>query len=182
MKIIAFGVLGMLSFLGALALGLGATGNLNRDALDRVRGVESALDTPLAATQDSLSPLAQQLRQKEESLRQRDRQLNEREQQLARREEELAQVRNELEQLRDVIDGSLGEADTERRVRMTTIAITLTNMRPKQAAQQLNGLPVEDVAEILLQVERPKDRGAIMQELETDLATQVLRYLQHDSI
>ncbi len=182
MKFIAFGMLSLLSFLGVLVLGLGVTGNLNRDAFDKVRGVEQALDTPLTTMQDALSPLAQQLRQKEESLRQRDRQLNDREQQLARREEELTQVRTELEQLRDVIDGSLGEADTERRVRMTTIAITLANMRPKQAAERLNGLPVEDVAEILLQVERPKDRGAIMAELEADLATQVLRYLQHDSI
>ncbi len=178
MKYALFLLLGLLSFAGALAGALALTGNLNGEALQRLLGspAAEAVNNASAENQD-VDMLVRQLREKETALARKEQELKERESQLLLREESLKTLRDEVEQMQSRVQGAMEEADAERKVRIESVALTLTEMRPNKAAERLDGMPPEEVAEILALIEA-KDRGKIIEAMDAETATRVLRQLQ----
>lgn len=176
MKIVIYGLIGLVSFAATLAVSLLLTGNLSMDAVQRVFGpapppaVETGVPDPLA-------PLVQQIKKRESALQQREQALKQRENQVVQREQELAQMQKRLTDIQKQIDDSLGDAEQERRVRMETVASTISVMKPDKAAERLEEMPIEDAAEILYLV-KPKERGKIVEAMKSDRAGLVLRALQ----
>lgn len=184
MKILVYGMIAAISFVAVLAGLLAATGSLSRETLDRLSGKEAPVVAPPPQQQtlsDPLSPLVQQLKNKEEALKKRELELNERATQIDQRAQELDRLRTEMEGLQKQLQGAVQEADQERTARLQSIAITIAEMKPDKAAERLQGMPPEDIAEILTCM-KPKERGKIVEALETSLATRVLRALQERKI
>ncbi|HEX73094.1 MAG TPA: hypothetical protein ENN65_07245 [Candidatus Hydrogenedentes bacterium] len=176
MKTVVLALIGLLSFAATLGVSLFMTGNLSMDAVQRVFG--QAPPPPIeAAPPDPLAPLVQQVKRRESALQQREQELKQRESQLAQREQELTQLQKRLEDLQKQIDDSLADAEKERKVRLETVANTVAVMKPDKAAERLEQLPIEDVAEILHLV-KPKERGKIVEAMTSDRAGLILRALQ----
>jgi flagellar motility protein MotE (MotC chaperone) len=183
MKYLIFLLVAVLVFGLTLAGALAMTGNLNGEALARMVSGDTAPDLAApgaAAPSDPLSPLAQQLKRREDALKEREDRLKTWEAQLLQREGSLEQMRTELEALQKQLNATVDEADAERKSRIEAIAITMEKMRPERAAERLLGLPTEEAAEILALV-KDKSRGKIIESMDADQATRVLRMMQERS-
>lgn len=188
MKYTLIAIVAMGSFVGSLVGAMALTGHLNAESLARLTGGQPPHQTEAAPAWDSTAPadpirvssldtLSRQLREKEAALNQREEELKQREAQLTAREAELTKLRADLETMQEQLEMSLQDADTERQVRLKTIALTVGTMKPDKAAERLEGLDPADIAEILLQVEG-KNRGKIMEALSPETAVSVMRQLQ----
>lgn len=176
MKILLYSLTGLISFTVALVALLALTGNLNKDAFDRLLNKQPPVLATPSKPADSLGPLAQEMKRKEEALKQREQELKQREAQVGQREQELVQLRTQLEAIQKEIGGTLEDSEKDRQVRLETVALTLAEMKPSKAAERLESMPVEEAAEILNLV-KPKERGKIVEAMTTEYATRVLRAL-----
>ncbi len=177
MKILLYLILGIVSFVGVILLALALTGNLRQDALMAMIGKKPAETVAVSAPED-VTGLVAQLQAREEALKQKELQLEQREAQIVSREQSLAQMRADLEALQQQVDTSLDEDAAQRKVRLQTVAVTISSMKAKDAAERLRGFPTEEVAEILQLMEKAKDRADILSAMEPKAATDVLRALQ----
>ena len=188
MKYALIAVIAVGSFVGSVVGAMALTGHLNAESLARLTGGNPPQQTAAApagetsASTDpvrvsSLDTLSRQLREKEAALNQREEELKQREAQVTAWEAELTKLRADLETMQKQLETSLQNADTERQVRLKTIALTIGEMKPDKAAERLEGLDPADIAEILLQVEG-KNRGKIMEALSPETAVSVMRQLQ----
>ncbi len=177
MKWVVFAIVGVLSFAAWLVVVLAATGNLSSKTLAALTGREEPAVLESALPVKEVSGLAEQLRNRESTLLGREQDLKRQEAQLIQREQALEAMRKELQDLKKEIDQSLENREAERRARIRTIALSVSNMKPDKAALALDGMEIQDVAEILVQV-KEKDRGKILDALNADLATRVLSAIQ----
>jgi flagellar motility protein MotE (MotC chaperone) len=182
MKYIILGILSLALFAGTIAGALYFTGNLNEESLQRVLGREVAPDPdapPAAST--SVGPLAEALREKEQEIAEREAALAERERQVAIRIEEISRLQAKLEELQDELDTSMDNADTARQERIRVQAISIAAMKAQNAAQLLMSFSPEEAADILYfesggkSIIDTRAQGAILDALDTDFATSLLR-------
>lgn len=184
MKIVIYALAALLAFALTLAGALAVTGNLSGEALARIAGGDPAPGLPAPgapAVSDPLSPVAQQLKRREDALLEREARLKTWEAQLIQREGSLESLRKELESLQKQLNTTVAEAEADRKSRLEAVAITIEKMRPERAAERLLGLPTEEAAEILVLV-RDKARGKIIEAMDADQATRVLRVMQERPI
>lgn len=178
MKYVLMLLLAILSFVGTLAAALLLSGNLNAEGIQRILGnepeVAEATDTP----EDPLGPLARQLKNKEEELKQLETRLKQREAQLNTREQSLQDLSDKLDSLRSELNTDMDSAQEAHAREIETVANTLTEMKPDKAAEALRSFPVEEQAEILLKIEKSKDRGKIVEAMESNDASRVLQAMQ----
>ncbi len=177
MKWVVFAIVGVLSFAVWLVVVLAATGNLSPKTFAALMGREVPALLELELPAGEVSGLAEQLRNREATLLSREQDLKREEAQLIQREQGLEAMRKELQDLKKDIDQSLDDREAARRARIRTIALSVSNMKPDKAAQALDGMETQDVAEILVQV-KEKDRGKILDALDADQATRVLSAIQ----
>ena len=183
MKPVLFGLVGLLSFVGVFVGSLAATGNLNKAALDRALKREPAMTEaagPGPATQavsDTIGPLAQQLKKKEDALNEREKKLDEREAELAQREKDLEALRGQVETLQQEVKGEMNAQAGETQKKREAIALTIGEMKPDKAAERLKGLPTEDVAAILSGM-KSKEAGKILEAMDAAEATRVFQLMQ----
>ncbi len=180
-RIVLLVVLALLAFVLSMVGALAATGNLNAEALQRLTTGAAAPPEALGPA-TALGPLARQLQEKEQQLNQREQELALREQQLDARMRELQQLQSQLEQLDSELEDKLTTGDAESAQRQKTVANTLAEMRASNAAERLEGLPIDEIASILRLIEDEGDRAKIIEEMEPATATQVLRALQAPAI
>lgn len=182
MKYVLYLLIGLVVFGITLVTALAVTGNLNGEAIAALTGSAPApVAAPEPAGSDALGPLAQQLRSREADLNAREMKVKEMEVQLQQRQASLEKMRTELETLQKQIGGAMDEADTERETRVQSVAITVEKMKPDKAAERLSALPAEEAAEILALV-KDKSRGKIIEAMELEQATRILRMLQESPI
>ncbi|MCC6145628.1 MAG: hypothetical protein IT368_17615 [Candidatus Hydrogenedentes bacterium] len=182
LRMIVFLFLAVAAFVGALAAMLALTGNLNAESLGRLMNREEAVPAaPAAPPEDSLGILASQLKAKETELDEREKALDEQEKQLATRLEELQQLQRQIEETSQQLQGVIDETDEERAERLSTVATTVSAMKADKAALALQGLPDDEVAEILRKV-KDKDRGKIVEAMDAERASRILQQLQEAPI
>jgi flagellar motility protein MotE (MotC chaperone) len=183
MKLILFGLVGLLSLVATLVGSLAVTGNLSQE---KIRGLwdKEALAEAHAkekaeaeANAPTLGTLAQQLREREKELDARAVALDEREKQLEQREVDLAKTRTELETMQSAINESYGVAAEDKKAQLKTIAITLENMEAEGAAKSLESMPTDEAAEILMSV-KDKKRGEILDVMTAESAARVLKEIR----
>ncbi len=180
MKYVLYLLIALLVFGITMVTALAVTGNLNADAIAALTGgapAETTAAAPESKSSDSLGPLAQQLKAREADLNAREAKVKEMELQLQQRQASLEKMRTELETLQKEIGGSMDDADTERATRVQSVAVTMEKMKPDKAAERLSALPAEEAAEILALV-KDKSRGKIIESMEPEQATRILRMLQ----
>ena len=177
MKFVLYGVGAIGSFILSLIAALLLTGNLSGEALSQLMGRTEEEVVEEKVTVDPLRPLAQELRKKEEALKQREKEIQEHAAQLDQRESELQDLLKRSEELQKQLYTSLDDAEVERKLSIKTVALTVEAMKPTNAAKRLENMLPSEVAEILVQV-KDKSRGKIVEEMDTEFATQILRELQ----
>jgi len=180
MKILILVVVPLFVF-GATLLGvLAATGHLNQEAFQRIRGkevVKEAQDGEKKVTADSLGALAEQLKQREASIAAKEKELAENETRLEARKKGLDQQTAELKTLMQQIDGNLAQAEQDRQAKIKAQALSVANMEAESAAKALESLPTQDAAAILLDV-KDKQRGEILNTMTPEKAASILKALQ----
>jgi len=181
MKILIYGLVPILSFAVFLIGPLALTGNLSKASLARIVKREPAVPQEGTKTAAPLDGLAQQLRDKEAGLIERETKVKARELQLDQREQELNDLRDRLEAIKAEIDGALQDAETERTIRMETVALTVEGMKADSAAKVLEANTPEDTAEILALV-KDKQRSKILDAMNPEFATRVLSSMQQKKL
>lgn len=172
-----------LSMVGLLA----ATGNLNQQTLDRVMGKEQPPHLPGAAAAGGhaagsggggdIDPIARQMQKQRETLAAKEKELKDYEAQLNQRSAELDALYQQVQAAKAEFESAVGEAEKQRQLEIETVANTVSNMKPKAAAERMANMPVPDVVEVLRKV-KDKDRGRIVESMEPEMATEVLRKMQ----
>ena len=169
----------LLTLAGTLAALLAMEGKLNAESIQALtdrEGYAEAEAKRQAETQTdepAIGTLAQQLNDRARKLDTRETDLDERENQLKQREEDLDKARADLEMLQESIDGSLDAASENRKTQLKTVAITMENMEPEGAAQRLETMETDKIAEILLYV-NSKKQGPILEAMSQEVATRVI--------
>lgn len=180
MKIVVYGLIGLVSFAAALAGALAATGNFTPESLEKLLGLgeETSAETeaPLYPEEDGTSALARALREREAALNKRASDLDARVKAFETRETELRKLERTIEARIEELNALLSDSDAERQARQQIIAKTLEGMDSKKAAERVAGLDPEEAAAILRLV-REKDRAKIMQDMQTSDAVRLLRLL-----
>ena len=187
LKYLLLGVISLVSFGATIATALVVSGNLNRETLDRLlqRGPQLEADAPAAAGGE-VGPLAQALREKEQQLEEREASLDAREKEQAAREESLKLLQEELAAQQKAIANSMEDEEVARRARVQSTAISIAEMKADKAAGLLSGggFTPEEAAEILYFEANGKatidkgDQGKILDAMDIDFATQVVRAQQ----
>lgn len=179
-KLILMGGGFVIVFAGALAGVLAMNGKLNAETLQRFTDPESYAETQKTrmeeakANEPALGTLANQLNERAKALEERKIALDEREKQLQQREDDLVKAREDLEMLQKSINESFDVAAESRKTQLKTITITLESMEAQSAAQRLEAMPTDEVAEILLSV-KDKKRGEILEAMDTETARRVIK-------
>lgn len=184
MRIVLYAMIGLLSFVLALAGAMAVTGNLSGEALGRLMGQSEAglgAATGTAPVEEEMSMLARRLKEREEALDRREADLVRRETEFAKRGGELQQLQTTIEDRLKEIQGALAQNDTELQARRQTTANTLERMDAKKAAERMTGLPADEAAEILRLV-KDKQRAKIIEQMAPDEAVRLLRLLQEPSL
>ncbi|MBI2421839.1 MAG: hypothetical protein HYV27_03335 [Candidatus Hydrogenedentes bacterium] len=176
-KLILLPVVVLGSFAGTVALAMLLTGSLNQESIERLMGTETELAAPPETASQNLSGLAEQLKAKSDELAKLEQTLKEREAQLNKREQELATLRTEVEAIQKQISGSLEDENADRSVRLKTVALSVSAMKPDKAAEILGNYPPEDAAEILQEIP-DKNRGKILEGMTPEFATKVLQSMR----
>ena len=177
MKLILFGILGSVSFVGALAGALAVTGNLSRETFDKLMGNEIALEEEVVAP-DQLGPLARELNLLRDQLEQQRLAQAEEAQRLSDREAALQVESQRLDALVAQLTADLDQKAALRAQRLTTIATRVNLMKAKQAAEMLSSLPVDEAAEILRNDAIKKNAGKIMTEIEATVLAQIMQQIR----
>lgn len=179
MKIVALVLAALVVFAGALAGVLAATGNLNGEAIGRLMGKEVKGKEALPPKSEGTDMLADENRKRQSELDEREKKMNEREKQLAQREKDLADLRTQLEAMKQQVDGAVKNNEQERQTQMETIANTLVQMKPDNAAQRLEKFTPEEQADVLKRIVKVKDRARILEAMKPENAARVMQFLQN---
>ena len=179
MKIVALVLAALVVFAGALTGVLAATGNLNGDAVARLMGKEVKGKDALPPKSESADMLADENRKRQVDLDDREKKLAEREKQITQREKDLADLRTQLETMKAQVDGAVKNNEQERQTQMETIANTLVQMKPDNAAQRLEKFTPEEQADVLKRITKVKDRAKILEAMKPESAARVMQFLQN---
>lgn len=179
LKAILYLGLALLAFAGSLAGVLAATGNLNREALDKVMGKVPPEELAAEAAQepDDLDPIARALKEREQSLDLRENDLREREDRVKTLEEDLRQVREELAQLLQQYEASLEQIDAAKEQARQDVAKLLEKMKPDQAADILAAKEPEEAVELLRLIPE-KNRAKVIDKLDPEKASAIIDAMQ----
>ena len=177
MKLMLFGMLGLVSFTGALAAALALTGNFSRATLDKLMGKEVDVAAEVEAF-DELGPLARELNERSEALDQQKAALAVQEQRMKYQEEALQQERQQIDTLIQQLNDDLDEKAALRVQRLSAIATRVGAMKPKQAARALESLPEDEAAEILRDASIAKNAGKIMSEIEPAILGRIMQHMR----
>jgi flagellar motility protein MotE (MotC chaperone) len=178
-KIILMGGVFLLTLAGTLAGLLAMEGKLSAEGIQALTNpegyaeIEAKRQAETKANEPAIGTLAQQLNDRAEKLDMRETGLDEREKQLKQREDDLDKARADLEMLQKSIDGALDAASESRKTQLKAVAITMENMEPQGAAQRLETMETDKIAEILLFV-NSKKQGPILEAMAQEVATRVI--------
>ena len=176
MKAVALIGLAVAVFLATLVGAMAASGNLSKDNIERlVKGPPTPAELP--EPEDDVGPLTAALRTREEKLKQREAKVKAREERVSQMLADLDELREEVVAIQQQIADALDSDDEDRLDRRKDVALSLSEMKPENAAKTLDDWPVEDAADILRMI-KEKDRGKILDGMDTDKASVLLRALQ----
>lgn len=161
-KLIATLVMVVAAFLLAVVIPMAATGKLNKESIDKIRGVEVTLE---AEEPDPATPLLQSLEAERERLNELAADLAKREELLTLREQELSSTLQEVTQMQASIAAAMDEMDADQQERMMEVAKTLGSMKATNAADDLESMTPEQAA-VLLPLIDERARGKILDAMD----------------
>jgi flagellar motility protein MotE (MotC chaperone) len=153
---------------------LGATGNLNKDALGRILGRTVEPGPELVQSSDALGQLADQLKKERAVVLERERIVKTREEQVDVRLQEVTEKLEELKRQQQAITGNLEAAEQDRNLAIQTVAISMSAMKADAAAKLLADRNPKEAAAILLAIDDEKKRGKILDELEASVGNDIV--------
>lgn len=149
------------AFLMAMVIPMAASGKLNQESLDKIRGRESEM---IEEEPDPVSPLVTSLNEERTRLTEWDAGLTKRESLLALREGELSSTLSEVKTIQAAIAASMDDLDEQQKAGVAQVATTLAVMEPSNAAMDLESMTPERAAMLLPMIDEKK-RGEILDEM-----------------
>ena len=166
-KLIAILGIAVVGFLAAVVGMLAVSGNLNKGALDRMLGRESATPTETVPMDDPSGTLVKELKLERERLAQRRKELDEWEEKLILRGQEDDTVLTETQALQEQINASMDALDEAQAANLESLSKTLASMNPKEAAIAIAAMAPEDAVKVL-PLMKDRNRGKIMDAMKGD--------------
>jgi flagellar motility protein MotE (MotC chaperone) len=161
-KIITTLVVVIAAFMLAVVIPMAASGNLNKESIDKILGREVLLEPN---EPDPASTLLQSLNEERERLTAWDADLKKRENLLALREADLSSTVKEVQAMQEQINSSMDTLDEEAMAGIEEVAKTLGTMKPDNAAKDLEAMTPEQAAKLLPLIEE-RSRGKILDAME----------------
>ena len=93
-------------------------------------------------------------------------------------EERLPPMRKQLEAMKAQVDGAVKSQESDRQTQMETIATTIVQMKPENAAQRLEKFTPEEQADIIKRITKVKERAKILEAMKPENAARVMQFLQ----
>jgi flagellar motility protein MotE (MotC chaperone) len=160
-KLIAILGIAIVGFLGAVVGMLAATGNLNKDTLDKMLGTESDSTAEAVPLDDPSSALVKALKSERERLAQQKIELDKRDEMLSLREREVDSTLTAIQELQVQINAAMTTLDEAQEANLQELAKTLENMKSQEAAIALAAMEPKDAVKLLPLI-KDRDRGKIM--------------------
>lgn len=178
MKFILLILIAVLTFALALVASLAATGNLSKEAIDKLLSgkKEEAPVEAKAEPLDDVDPIARALKERDDQLKQREAKVTEDEQRLKIEQQDIEGLRNELQQALQQIAERVNATEQGDEEALTKLSKTLSAMRPKNAADAITGLSPEKAARVL-RLMKEKDSGKILDSMSIEQRALVMRSL-----
>ncbi|HOZ47409.1 MAG TPA: hypothetical protein PLO37_13690 [Candidatus Hydrogenedentes bacterium] len=180
MKALGLVLLVTVSFAATLTGLLAASGRLSRETIEALLKHPQPVVAPQQAA-DDVGPLANALRARKEELDARQADLDAREKRIAQMLADLEELRTDIDGIRKDIQRSLDSIDEDRGERMASVAKSLSEMKPENAAKALADWPIDEAASVLGQI-REKERGKILDSMDSGKAAVLLQALQEKKL
>jgi len=174
-------LLALLVFAAALLVPVALSGNLNQQGFEKIFKKEEAAPPVAAPAPDPATPLLRAIKQQRENLDKREAKVREDEQRLQTMQADLDQLRDELQDILEQIQAKLSEEDTAQQQRLTEVALTLSKMKPRNAAETLKTFSAAEAAGVLRLV-KDRERTKILDSMDQDQAALILKTLQEPRI
>jgi len=178
MKFILLIMIAILTFALALIGALAATGNLSKEAVEKMVGTkkEAPKTEEKVEPQDDVEPIAKALKERDEQLKQREAKVTEEEQRLKLEQQDISELRTELEQTLKQIMEHINTTDQGDEEALTKLSKTMAAMRPKNAADSIVGLAPEKAARVLRMM-KEKESGKILDSMAPEQRALIMRSL-----
>ncbi len=182
-KLAVFMVLPLVSFLATVVALTLLSGNLSKEKLLGAFGGKSGKPAPaVQEEQPSESDMfARALKQRDEDLKQREAKVREEEERIKKMQVDLQQLRTELATIQTQIQTVLKTEEASRKVALNDVAMSLSKMKPQNAADTLSEWPASDAADILRLI-KDKERGKILDAMKPEKAAPLLKSLQEPKL
>lgn len=178
-KIALFLMLPLVSFLATVVVLTVVTGNLSKEKLQSVLGKTDA--KPAAVKQEQQPSesdvFARALKQRDEELKRREAKVREDEERVKKMQADLEQLRTELTTIQNQIQTALKSEDAKQKASLQDVALSLSKMKPTNAAETLSEWPPSEAADILRLI-KDKERGKILDAMKPEKAAPLLKSLQ----
>lgn len=176
-KMVVVVILVLAAFLAAILIPMGMSGKLTKESLDKLLGKEEPKpeEGPAKASKEDI--LVRAIKDREEELDQREAKVREEEDRIRKMQSDLDQFRNELLTLQMQIQEMVKAEDSNRETRLKDVAQSLGKMKPANAAQTLSSWTPDDAADVLRLV-KERERGRILDAMQPEQASMVLKSIQ----
>ena len=174
-------LLALVIFAAALLVPVALSGNLNQQGFEKIFKKEEVAPPVAALVPDPATPLLRAIKQQRENLDGREAKVREDEQRLQTMQADLEQLRDELQDILEQIQAKLSEEDTAQQQRLTEVALALSKMKPRNAADTLKTFSAAEAAGVLRLV-KDRERTKILDSMEQDQAALILKTLQEPRI
>lgn len=176
-KLILYVIIPIIALVGTVVACLALTGNLSKEQMLKIVGKGPAAEQAEETPKEEADPYLRALQQREEALKKREAKLQDNEAQIKKSQADLDQLKTELEAVQKQIGDTLKNEDADAQKRISDVALSLSKMKPANAAKTLDTWEAADVAKVL-RVVKEKDRGKILDAMPPEKAAAVLLELK----
>jgi flagellar motility protein MotE (MotC chaperone) len=180
-KLIVYVLIPLIAFATTVVACLALTGNLSKEQILKIVGKAPAAEQAGEAPKEEADPYLRALQQREDALKKREAKLQESEAQIKKSQTDLDQLKTELEAVQKQIGDTLKNEDADAQKRISDVALSLSKMKPTNAAKTLDSWEAPDAAKVLRMV-KDKERGKILDAMTPEKAATILLELKAGKI
>ena len=178
MKLIIVMIVALVAFAGALVVAGKATGVLDaltRENVGKLISGKPEEEKPLSQEpRDDVVPLTRALKMREEELNKREESIRQQDAQIKKRQTDLEELQTQIKGIQEQIQQTVSVQDAVRNNRFQDVAMSLSKMKPANAAKILNDWPAEEIGGVLALI-KEKDRGKILDAMTPEKAASALQ-------
>jgi flagellar motility protein MotE (MotC chaperone) len=171
----------LLAFAGTVTLCLFLTGNLSKEKIEKIIGKKNEQEVAPVAPGDVTDPYVRALKQREDELAKREARVQEEDERVKKSQADLEKLRADIETIQKEIGDTLAVEDSDQQKRVADVALSLSKMKPMNAAKTLDTWDVKESSKVLLLI-KEKERGKILDAMTPEKAAAILLDLQSSKL